>query len=376
MSRTRSLVGLVALLLTSTVSIDARPSAHPAIMTESVNLYDACYGPGYDLASNAAADNLYTTILQYPNTAGFLSDVQYKDQGVYDGDFMDPDLAAHAPGYPADTYNFDQSGLGIAFYAGHGAQLPKPNPPIICTNGASQCTQANAPSGTYVGTSGLGSCALSPMSVATHGAGKGECQYVQLTTVNPTIDTCSTGSSNNNHAQFGYMALGETRATGAWRGAGTNGGTSLALIHMSFSMWTFFPETTWWSMFAGVHLFAANMTSWGDIDGGAVNYGTDFADDYQTNPYGSVESAYMQIMSVETEGSGCVGSGSPNGGFNGCGCNMIMTISSSSTNAYNAFHENWVALTAEMATQNGSGYWYWNATCNYNTNTYPWYGGD
>jgi hypothetical protein len=350
-------------------------STHYAIVTESVNNYAPCNGGSNssNLTSNAAADNFYNTMLKSPNSAEFENGPQWQDNGVFDGDFLDPDLANHAPGSPDDTYNFDNSLFGISFYAGHGDQLAKSS--VTCTSYA-QCSAANAGPGLFVGLSGYGTCAISPGSVATLGSGTGICNYAQPTTVNPTIAVCSTGSTNSNHAQFGYMALGETPATGAWRGAGTNGGTSLAIIHMSFSMWTFFPETMWWSMFAGTHLIAADMTSWGDIDGDAVNYGTEMATSYQTNPYGQVEEAYVNTFSSDQEGGGCANDGSPHGGFNGCGCSFVMSISSTNAGAQAAFTEDWYSLEQDLPTQNGSGYWYWNAVCNYNTSTYPWSGGD
>lgn len=375
----RSAVATMGVAVALLAASDARSESHYAVMTESVNNYTVCCPNNScpNLNQNAAADNFINELLYGyldTNPAGFTQGARYKDTNVYDSDFLDPDLINHAPGNPDDTYEFDNwSGLGISFYGGHGAQVPKST--VVCTNGASQCTQANAPPGTYVGLTGLGTCAISPSSVAKYGAGNGLCNYVQPNTVNPTIDTCSPASSNSNHAQFGYMALGETQATGNWRGAGTNGGTSMALIHMSYSLWTFFPETSWWSMFAGVHLIAGNLTSWGDINDSTV-FGSDFAQSYVFNPYGEVQAAYVNAMALENDGNGCNNDGSPRGGFNGCGCNMIMTISSSGSSAYSAFHENWFGLTSDMPSQNGSGYWYWNAGCNYDTNAYPWSGGD
>jgi len=320
--------------------------------------------------SNANADGFWSGIVASPNSAGFSHIVQWKDPYVWDSDFLDPNMDGTlcTPGPCDDTDNFDQANMAISFYAGHGAQLPKSS--TNCTSYL-QCTAAKAPVGTTVGTSGYGTCIRFPTD-----GGNGICNYTPSSnTVNPTLDVCGSEHNNHNHVQLGYMALGETPTVGAWRGAGTNGGTSLAIIHMSFGMWTFYPISEWSSAFAGLHLFAGISVSTNDVDD-AANFGSIIAEGYPTNPLSLVQEQYTGTIGLDMEGLGCAGSSYSHGGFNGCGCLVIMSISSTDSGAYNAFNEDWLTLTDDLSTQNGTGYWYYSAQCNYDIGANPWSGGD
>jgi hypothetical protein len=165
------------------------------------------------------------------------------------------------------------------------------------------------------------------------------------------------------------MAFGENPFNGAWRGAGTNGGTSLAMVHMSFGMMTFFPGE-WSNTFGGLHLYEGMMVSWGDVED-SIGYGNAVASPYTANPNSSVSQGYVNAISSVTDGGGCSGATSWGGGFNGCGCHMVMTLSDSAS-GQGVFTENWFALTEDLPYQSGVGYWWYNAVCNYNPNAYPW----
>jgi hypothetical protein len=170
------------------------------------------------------------------------------------------------------------------------------------------------------------------------------------------------------------MALGENPTNGAWRGAGVNGGTSVAIVKMSFGMLTFFP-TQWWSLFAGLHLYEGVMISWGDSDDSA-SFGSAVAAAYTANPNSSVAQGYLNAISSVTDGGGCSGATSWGGGINGCGCHAAMTLSDSATGVTEVFNENWFAIKGDNVAQGGTGYWWWGIMCNYNPTTYPWEGGD
>jgi hypothetical protein len=184
--------------------------------------------------------------------------------------------------------------------------------------------------------------------------------------------TCGAGDSNGHFAPLSpAMAFGENPTVGAWRGAGTNGGTSLAIVKMSFGMITFFPQE-WWGVFAGLHLYEGVMVSWGDSED-AVGFGGAVAAGYFGNPGGSVAQSYINSISSITDGGGCgTGGTSWSGGFNGCGCHVAMTMSSSGAAAQATFNENWFALKYDNANQTGNGFWWWGAVCNYNPSVYPW----
>lgn len=60
-------------------------------------------------------------------------------------------------------------------------------------------------------------------------------------------------------------------------------------------------------------------------------------------------------------------------GFNGDGCNFIMSMDSSPSRAlYHINSETWSALTHELRDGAGASYYAWQAVCNYNSAQYPW----
>lgn len=228
------------------------------------------------------------------------------------------------------------------------------------------------PSGSTVGNTGYGACVQSPASWATYSTGEGVCEY----TSSPTLVVCgSTVTAGNGATLNSFMAFGEDSYNTNWRGAGTNGGNSIAIVHMSFGMLTFYPSE-WTPVFGGLHIYAGVMVSWGDNED-SVNFGQVIAHGYQANAESSLQQVYVNsISSNNADGGGCAGDGLDNGGFNGCGCQVAMTVGSTSSGAYDAFNENWYGLYTDFGDMNGTGYWYWNAVCNYNPSTYPWSGGD
>ena len=338
---------------------------HSLVEIETVNAYSPC-GIGPDLSNSNSSGSAFWNQLSSQNADGFGLTAHYQDGMVWDTDFLDPDTAG-ANRYDNDTSNFDGYDWAISFYQGHGLGSIKPTPDQVCTS-EYQCTAP--PGGASVGNTGYGACVKSPGSYSAYGSGEGVCQY----TSTRSLVVCGSDDQNGHVVPLSpNMALGENATNGGWRGAGTNGGTSLAILKMSFGMLTFFPSSEWAGVFAGVHLYGSTMISWGDSED-SPGFGNAVASPYTANPNSSVVSGYVNAISSVTDGGGC--NGSVGGGFNGCGCHAMMTISSSSSGAYSTFNENWAALKSDQASQNGSGYWYWSIGCNYNPATYPWTGGD
>ena len=235
---------------------------HTSVIVETVNKYAPCYQGNTQVNlghSNQSGNNFVTTLLGsavwplVPNLAGFQLTVRWQDPEVFDTDFLDPDIAGSNP-RDDDTHGFDQPNTAISFFQGHGLQITKPTPDQVCSIVAN-CTNP------VFGTSGPGLCIHSPGSAAKYGAGKGVCQY----TSTRAMLTCGAGDANGDVAALSpYMAFGENPTVGGWRGAGTDGGTSLAIVKMSFGMITFFPDE-WSSIFAGLHLYEGVMVSWGEL---------------------------------------------------------------------------------------------------------------
>jgi hypothetical protein len=182
------------------------------------------------------------------------------------------------------------------------------------------------------------------------------------------------------------MAFGENATVGGWRGAGTNGDAQMVIMHMSDGLTIPF-FSAWWPIFAGTQFVAGVAVA--DTYSNGVNasdscdtatFGTAVAQAYAKNPTQSVVSGYLNAISSTTEGGGCpdiynsdLGAGYP-GGFNGCGCFAIMTVSPYSYGLNVIWNENWLGLTAESSYQTGSiyenGWGYYNVqvSCNYNLN--------
>jgi hypothetical protein len=364
-TRNRVLIaGELAALLLAPVQPYANES-HYGVVVETANAYNSCGGS--DLSNSNQSGDAFLSQLTSVNDLGFSLFAHWQDGNTWDTDFLDPDTPG-ANSHDDDTHNFDQPNLAISFFQGHGLQTDKPNPDKVCTSG-DQCT--SPPSGASVGNLGTGACVLSPGSVAKYGADNGVCQYRDAR----AMATCGSGDANGHFAFLSpNMALGENPTNGAWRGAGINGGTSLAIVNMSFGMLTFFPSE-WSNIFAGLHLYEGIMISWGDEDD-PVGFGNAVASPYTVNPSSSVSQGYLNAISSVTGGGGCGGATSWGGGINGCGCHAAMTLSHSAAGAADVFNENWFSLKNDNSAQNGVGFWEWGIMCNYNPAAYPWSGGD
>jgi len=352
--------------------VQAHAEDHYGIVVETANSYSPCFGSGTDLSNSNSSGNAFATQMMSANPLGFQLFAHWQDSDTWDTDFLDPDTSG-ANSHDDDTHNFDQPNLAISFFQGHGISTDKANPDQVCISSA-QCT--HPPSGAAVGNLGTGSCVTSPASAAKYGGGifgipsVGVCQYKDAR----ALAVCGSGDANGHVVYLSpNMALGENPTNGPWRGAAVNGGTSLAIVKMSFGMLTFFP-TEWWNIFAGLHLYAGIMISWGDSEDSS-GFGYAVAAPYGVNASSSVAEGYLNAISSVTDGGGCDGSTSWGGGINGCGCHAAMTMSDSAADVQSAFNENWFSLKNDIA-QNNADYWWWGIMCNYNPTTYPWSGGD
>ncbi len=147
----------------------------------------------------------------------------------------------------------------------------------------------------------------------------------------------------------------------------------------SQSMIAFYPSE-WWNVFAGLHIMAATMISYGD-NTNTPQLGGDVALAYTANPSGAVASAYANVISSISSG-GCNGGrygGSLGGGIDGCGCFMAMTVTTNGDygDSGNPMMEDWGQLTADdYPAQTGNTYWYATMVCNYDPTYVQWQGGD
>ncbi len=170
------------------------------------------------------------------------------------------------------------------------------------------------------------------------------------------------------------MALGENATVGGWAGAGTNGGASLAIVHMSWGLVPFFPVSEWIHLFAGVQMYAGMMPTYGDTMD-AATFGHAIAAPYTASGgFSTLSTDFVNAIASVTDGGGC-GAGQSGGGFGYCGCHVIMTCSDSVGDARNIINEPWSAVKFTNGTQTSAAICITTYGCNYNFNTYPWSGG-
>jgi len=329
--------------------------------------YPPCFTGGGSLSYSISSATAFINTMLSTNSLGFTEGDFWENNTVYDTDFLDPDITG-ANSYDDDTWDFDENGYAISYYQGHGLSLGG-GTSQTCT-AASQCN--NPPSGTSVGTTGYGTCAITPASVSQQGLGWGYCIYAQT----PQLVVCSPYDSNGHEAALSpYMALGENSTVGAWRGAATNGGTALAIVRMSWGMSPFFPWTNWAPAFAGLQIYAGMMVPYGDTNDSA-GFGGAVASVYNSNASSTVASGYTNAISSITDGGGCgTGGLSYHGGINGCGCQVAATFTDTSADGSAIMGESWSALQSNAGSQTSTDWLYWTATCNYDPSTYPWSGG-
>jgi hypothetical protein len=339
-------IGATLLLCAGTTAAFAQSYG---IIVEAVNSYPT-KGTLYNRIANA--DGFYQGMTQ-PGSNWYLK-TRYTDNSVFDTDFIDPDVFSVAN----DTYNFDQTGAGIAYFSGHGVGDAGTGQP--CNHNA-DCTSPPG-NGGYPAT-----CRNIP------GAGK-TCLY------NSTryIVTESSGDRYGGWVGLnrgGGVAWGESTFSGPWSHAGTNGGINLAIVDISFGI---LPTGFWeqiGSAFAGVHLWGTIMPTWGDT-ADVGDRGAKFAAKYQANSAGTVADAWVYTLSsLGGEGMACGGNwaNGGGGGINGCGCNIILSVDVDRGHSDAKINvESWNLLPWDNYDSTGAGSMSFEWLCNYDAVTYGW----
>jgi hypothetical protein len=108
-----------------------------------------------------------------------------------------------------------------------------------------------------------------------------------------------------------------------------------------------------------------------NVHGGLTDLGANFAGT-ASNPTSVVAGDFVATVATIGTGGGCpAGAPTAYGGYDGCGCNTVISWDVS----YDAvgFHigtENWVGLQDDTHDATGTGVWEWVTECNYNVNSY------
>jgi len=383
---------VTAALALTTALTATRPAAAQryGVQIETVNSYSPCFGtnPNPNLVNSNSSGQAFAKEMARVNFLSYAvpSSPQsctsrscwYQDGYVWATDFLDPQLGTNS--FADDTNNFDQTGLttAISFYQGHalGDWSQGPEEPCLTSQWQDDCS--SGPSGNTEG-----GCVLSPGSEDTYGSGFGICRW-NIPSLEPNIVTCGSGDteSGTHVASFGSgMAYGESSTfSGAWRGAGTNGGVGIVFAKHSFGLWLPF-ASEWWPLFGGIDLWAGVAIAWGDSEDSS-GYGYAVANQYSNNPYASLKTSYLSALNNINDGAiECPtlygGTSSFNGGINGCGCHAIMTVTSSPSCGTDIMQETWydVQVGDVSNCQTSGAYYYWYLNCNYNAANNAWAGG-
>lgn len=152
----------------------------------------------------------------------------------------------------------------------------------------------------------------------------------------------------------GQVRWGESATSGAWAGAGTNGGTNLVVLDISHGILPTFWYQTLRNASAGVHMIATLMTAGGDTANSAIR-GSTFARMWAANPNGNVAQAWLDTMS----------SLPATDRFNGFGCNIVVAMDSTAQGAASKMNEDWIDLRSDNRDAKGNTWYSARWQCNY-----------
>jgi hypothetical protein len=313
------------------------------LVVESVNDYTLRNGPS--LSNSIANGDGFLQGMTFPGSRFHLN-VRWVDKNVWDTDFLDP--SANSQG--GDQSNFDTPGTAISYFTGHG----------FCNSGCSTtsctttraCTTPNANAGERM----PGTCRFSPFD-------QPRCCYM----VDRAAATAGNADKFNGVVNYtsGATRWGESPSSGGWAGAGTNGGTNLAVLDISCGILPTFWFQALQNANAGVQMVATIMVAGGDT-ANVADRGSTFASFYKANENSRVSDSWLNTMNSlpANEGGGCPGGGGFHG-FNGCGCNIIIGMDNSAARAAGSMNETWVSLTNDANDALGNQFYTTRWQCNY-----------
>lgn len=279
---------------------------------------------------------------------------RWVDKDVWDRDFIDRDLNPSAN----DDLYFDAPGVAISYFTGHGISASGCSgiSPITGQNTTQPCTTTAACTTPFTATRAPGSCRFSPFDTP-------RCCYM----VDRAAVTSGQFDINGGTVNYtgGQVRWGESANSGAWAGAGTNGGTNLVVLDISHGVL----PTFWFQILrnanAGVHMIATLMTAGGDT-ANVPDRGSTFARMWAANPNGNVAQAWLDTMSAlpKGEGQACNNKGGGHG-FNGCGCHIVVAMDSTPQGAADKMAEDWIDLRSDERDAKGNNFYSARWQCNY-----------
>lgn len=331
-------------MLMAVFALDAQAQTSNAIIVESVN----DYGPGDQLVNSIANGDGFMQNMVFAGSR-WATGARYTNSAVYDTDFVD--FARNSLG--ADQTYFDRAGRAVAFFTGHG--ITHHGCSTVSCSTTATCNQPGTATGGGFARM-PGTCRFSPFDAP-------RCCYM----VDRQAVTHSTGDRFGgliNYTQ-GPIRFGESPQSGAWAGAGTDGGANLVVLDISHGILPPFWAHTFVNASAGVQLIATMMTAGGDT-ANVPDRGATFAMFYRANENNRVSESWVQTMNSlpANEGGGCPGGGGGHG-FNGCGCNIVIGMDNSAARAAGSMAEGWVQLANDSNDALGNQFYSARWVCNY-----------
>jgi hypothetical protein len=111
----------------------AQAANHNNVQIEAVDQYTSCSGTDIPSVSDASA---FWAELSRVNSLNYTLSAFWPNQNVWDRDFLDPDVAPKNAAFD-DNASFDQPGLAISLFEGHGTGIYA-GPSVCCGEQSNQ----------------------------------------------------------------------------------------------------------------------------------------------------------------------------------------------------------------------------------------------
>lgn len=302
------------------------------------------YGPGDQLDGAVISGDGFLKGMTDPGS-DWSAVARYTNGAVYDTDFIDREIDQRGH----DDWYFDKPGVAISYFTGHG----------ILAHGCTTIRCATSSTCIRLGANrqlDYGACRFSPLGAPL-------CCYM----VDRAFVTHSAADSFGGVVNYtsGPVRFGESRRSGGWAGAGTNGGSNLVVMDISHGVLPPYWRETLQNAFAGVHLIATLMTAGGDTMTTAER-GSTFAARWASAPDGNVAQAWLDTMAWLPSflGDPCPGGGGGRG-FNGCGCHIVVAMDATAQGAAEKMGESWSQLRNDGFDGKGNSFYQARWLCNY-----------
>lgn len=355
--RTTKISVLATVVLLSSAVIASSVRATPVVTSFGVGDYSNCPSSNVPGMRDGA---IY--FYGYLNWLGYEGGRMWTDSQVKAKYLRD----ASSTGDGEDWNGFDPDGVDgdkstISYFAGHGScgggKQGRTTPAQFCST-SSQC----APTPAGLRTPGI--CRNRPGQAA-------ECHWAY----DHKLITCASSSEGQKLVDYSLngaedeINLGEGVWPGNWAGYGSDGSLKAALFDTSCGVHVGTHYQDLAGAMAGISLLGAVHVVYGDtaatsergLYAGALAY---------YFPYATVTNIWNMVTSYTNAGSGCsIGTGT-DGGINGCGGHLIMSIDSTQSQAQSKHSRTWLNLETTQGAL-GTGWYYYYYSCNYDCNANP-----